>query len=143
MVTWTDEKLAIAPMPPEEHVMDLSMIFKAVVILVEDRELDYVLESWADFGVKVKHLPIPDFGTPSLDDLHEVIEWIKRQTEDGKAVLVHCYGGIGRSGMVAAAYLISNGFGADDAIKHVRARVSGAIETHEQENLLRAFMQRK
>jgi len=56
---------------------------------------------------------------------------------------VHCSGGIGRSGMVAAAYLISNGFNADDAMKHVRARVSGAIETREQENLLRLFMQRK
>ena len=142
MVTWIDKKLAIALMPSEEQIKDLSMIFRAVVILAEDWELDYVLESWDDFGVKVKHLPIPDFGTPSLDDLQEVIEWIKREIEDGKAVLVHCSGGIGRSGMVAAAYLLSNGFGADDAIKHVRACVSGAIETREQENLLRLFMQR-
>ena len=101
------------------------------------------LELWTEFGAKVKYLPIPDFGTPNLDDLQEVIEWIKREIEDGKAVLVHCSGGRGRSGMVAAVYLISKGFGADDAIKHVRARVSGAIETREQENLLRLFMQRK
>ncbi len=49
--------------------------------------------------MEVKHRSISDFGTPSLDDLHEVIEWIKREIEDGKAVLVHCLGGIGRSDM--------------------------------------------
>lgn len=55
MFSQIDEKLAIAPMPSEEQIKDLSSIFKAVVILVEDWELDYDPESWADFGVKVKH----------------------------------------------------------------------------------------
>lgn len=55
MFSQIDEKLAIAPMPSEEQIKDLSMIFRAVVILVEDWELDYDLESWDDFGVKVKH----------------------------------------------------------------------------------------
>ncbi len=128
-------------MPSEEQIKDLSMIFRAVMILVEDWELDYDLELWAEFCAKVKHLPIPDFGTPSLDELHEVVKWITSEIEDGKAVLVHCLGGMGRSGTVAAAYLISNGFGVDDAIKHVRARVSGAIVTREQEELLRIFRQ--
>ena len=70
----------------------------------------------------MKHMPIPDFGTPGLNDLHEVIEWINQEIEDGK-VLVHCLGGIGRSGMVATAYLISKGFSLNEAIKRVRARV--------------------
>lgn len=143
MVSWIAEKLAMAPMPSGDQIKDLSRTFKAVAILVEDWELDYDPKSWAEFDAKVKHLPIPDFGTPSLDELHDVVEWIKSEIEDGKAVLVHCLGGIGRSGMVAAAYLISNGFNADDAIKRVRAYVPGAIETREQENLLRLFMQRK
>ncbi len=40
MATWIDEKLAIAPMPSEEQIKDLSKTFRAVVILVEDGELD-------------------------------------------------------------------------------------------------------
>ncbi len=99
----------------------MSRTFKAVAILVENWEFDYAPELWAEFGAKVKHLPILDFGTPSLDELHDVVEWINSEIEDGKAVLVHCSGGIGRNGMVTAAYLISNGFNADDAMKHVRA----------------------
>jgi len=39
----------------------------------------------------------------------------------------------------AAAYLISKGFSVNKAIKHVRARVPGAIETCEQEELSRRF----
>jgi len=40
----------------------------------------------------------------------------------------------------AAAYLISKGFSVNEAIKHVRARVPGAIETCEQEELLKNFV---
>ena len=140
MTPWIDENLAIAPMPSEDQIPELAVTFKAVVILVEDWELDYDIQLWRKFGVKAKHLLIPDFGTPGLNDLHEVIEWINREIEDGK-VLVHCLGGIGRSGMVATAYLISKGFDVDEAIKRVRACVPGAIETYEQEELLRNFVQ--
>ena len=67
MPTWIDEKLAIAPMPSEDQIPELAKTFKAVVILVEDQELDYDIHQWEKFGVKVKHMPIPDFGTPGLN----------------------------------------------------------------------------
>jgi protein-tyrosine phosphatase len=139
MTLWIDEKLAVGPMPSEDLIEDLAKTFKAVVVLLEDWELDYDIQVWSKFGLQVKHLPIPDFGTPNLADLHGLIDWIKRETEDGGAVFVHCYAGIGRSGMVAAAYLLSKGYDVDTAIEHVRARVSGAIEVYEQEQLLRLF----
>ena len=40
----------------------------------------------------------------------------------------------------AAAYLISKGFSVNEAIKHVRARVPRAIETREQEEVLKNFV---
>lgn len=52
---------------------------------------------------------------------------------------MHCLGGKGRSGRVAAVYLISKGFGVDESIKHVKEHVPEAIETYEQEELLRHF----
>ena len=139
MTVWIDDKLAIAPMPSEDLMVELAETFKAVVVLVEDWELDYDLETWNKFDVRVKHLPIPDFGAPSLDELQGLINWIKKETEDENAVLVHCVAGIGRSGMVAAAYLISKGFDVDEAIQHVRARRNKAMATYEQEELVRAF----
>lgn len=139
MTVWIDDKLAVTPMPAEDDLEELARTINAVAVLVEDWELDYDLQTWARFGVHMKHLPIPDFGTPSVAELHELIAWIKEETEGGNAVLVHCVGGIGRSGMVAAAYLVANGFGVDDAITRVKARVRGALEIDAQKELVRAF----
>ena len=141
MTVWIDEKLAVTPMPADDIVEDLAQTFKAVAVLVEDWELDYDIQLWDTFGVKVNHLPIPDFGTPSVDNFRELITWIIRETENGNPVLVHCVGGIGRSGMVAAAYLISQGFSPDEAIKEIKARVKGALQIDEQEELVRSFGQ--
>ena len=139
MTSWMDENLAMAPMPSEDQIEVLAKTFKAVVILVEDWQLEYNPRVWSIFGTDVLHLPIPDFGTPSLDELCNAVEWINRAIATDKKILVHCIAGRGRSGTVAAAYLISTGFGVDEAIEHVRARVHGAIETYEQEELLRRF----
>ena len=139
MTVWIDDKLAVTSMPSEYELEAFAQIFKAVAVLVEEWELEYDLQSWNAYGVTVRHLPIPDFGTPCLDDLCELTEWIKRETGDGKAVLVHCVGGIGRSGLVAAAYLIANGCDVNDAIRHVQTCVHNALKIDEQVALVRQF----
>ena len=48
-----------------------------------------------------------------------------------KHVLIHCNGGKGRSGMIAA--LVLKAMKEKDTIKKVREKVIGAIETEEQE----------
>jgi protein-tyrosine phosphatase len=143
MTVWIDDKIAVTPMPAENELKDLAKTFKAVVVLVEEWELDYDLQTWRAFGVTVRHVPIPDFGTPSLDDLRELTEWIKKETGKGKPVLVHCFGGIGRSGLVAAAYLIANGCDVNEAILHVQSRVRSALRIDEQVALVRQFARLK
>ena len=139
MTSWIGNDLAMAPMPAEGQIADLAQTFKAVVALIEDWQFSYDPELWHTFGTDMLHLPIPDFGTPRLEELSEAVDWINREIAAGKKVLVHCLVGRGRSGTVAAAYLISKGFEADDAIQQVRRHVHGAIETREQEELLRRF----
>jgi protein-tyrosine phosphatase len=139
MTVWIDDNLAVTPMPAENELEALAQIFKAVVVLVEEWELGYDLQAWNTFGVTVRHQPIPDFGTPSLDDLRELTEWMKKETGDGNVVLVHCFGGIGRSGMVAAAYLIANGCDVNEAIQQVQSRVCNALKIDEQVALVRQF----
>jgi ADP-ribosyl-[dinitrogen reductase] hydrolase len=48
-------------------------------------------------------------------------------------VLLHCMGGLGRSGMVAARLLVELGEEPRTAIQRVRAARPGAIETAAQE----------
>jgi len=143
MTSWIDDDLAMAAMPAEGQIADLAQTFKAVVTLIEDWQFGYDPQLWHTFGTEMLNLPIPDFGTPRLEELSEAVDWINREIAAGKKVLVHCLVGRGRSGTVAAAYLISKGFDADDAIQQVRRHVHGAIETHEQEELLRRFDQDK
>jgi len=51
---------------------------------------------------------------------------------------VHCRGGLGRSGMIAARMLVELGTPADEAIARVRSARPGAVETSEQVAYVRA-----
>ena len=50
----------------------------------------------------------------------------------GERVLVHCKGGLGRTGLVAARLLVEFGVAPADAVARVRAARPGAIETERQ-----------
>jgi len=86
------------------------------------------------------HLPIVDVSIP---DARFEKEWsaageelcsILRRELD---VLVHCRGGLGRAGTIAARLLIELGMEPTKAIEHVRSVRPGAIETTDQENFVR------
>ena len=58
----------------------------------------------------------------------------------GKRVMIHCVGGLGRSGLLAASYLIRHGHKPADAIALVRqARGERAVETKIQEDFVMNF----
>lgn len=85
------------------------------------------------------HLPISDMCAPNGDfearwadespNLHRILSV-------GGRVLLHCWAGLGRTGMVAARILIERGVAPRDAIKRVRAARPGAIQTNQQEDYL-------
>ena len=59
--------------------------------------------------------------------------------EAGEKVFLHCRAGLGRSGTITAALLISGGMMPDDAIRAVRAVRPGAIETSGQVDWLQSL----
>jgi ADP-ribosyl-[dinitrogen reductase] hydrolase len=81
-------------------------------------------------------LPIRDVSVP--DDLFEELwaesGWRLRQilTEGGRVVL-HCRGGIGRTGTIAARLLVEFGISPAEAIRMIRRARPGTIETPAQE----------
>jgi atypical dual specificity phosphatase len=86
----------------------------------------------AQLGLTEVHLPVRDFTPPATGQISQGVEAIRRARDADHAVLVHCTGGKGRSGTLAACYLVSEGMTAAVAIEQVRACRPGAVETRRQ-----------
>ena len=90
-------------------------------------------------GMRWLHLPIPDKAAPGA--LFQTA-WqicgaaVHTCLATGGNVLIHCMGGIGRTGTVAAQILIERGMQRSTAIDCVRRVRQGAIETPAQEAYL-------
>lgn len=93
-----------------------------------------------DEGLETYHLPIVDQKACSPEDMAKALKWVDLQLQAGNNVVIHCVGGLGRSGMAAAAYLRTRGVMAEEAINSVRAaRSQRALETDVQEEFIRNF----
>ncbi|MFT4542722.1 MAG: protein-tyrosine phosphatase, partial [Planctomycetota bacterium] len=91
-------------------------------------------------GMLVHHLPIVDQKACNQAEMIEALGWVDEGLRNGEKVTIHCVGGIGRSGMAAAAYLRTRGAAADEAMESVRAaRSQRALETTIQEQFIRDF----
>jgi len=91
-------------------------------------------------GLTYRRLPVPDQGTPDVADATDLVRWCREGTERGEAVVVTCMGGLGRSGTVAACFLVAGGMSAEAAIAAVRtARGPRALETIAQEDFVIMF----
>ena len=119
-----------------------------VLTLIEEHEFSWL--GVPDLGQQVQarglrwhHLPIVDVRPP---DVRFETQWqrlgseLSREIQNGSRVLVHCRGGLGRAGSVAALLLIGLGIEPQDAIRRVRAVRPGAIETSEQERYVLAHV---
>ena len=80
-------------------------------------------------GVETKHVRIPvrDRSVPHERSLMtHILATIRDETAAGRAVYVHCWGGIGRTGTVAGCWLVESGMTGSEAIEriaHLRANI--------------------
>jgi len=119
-----------------------SIGISAIVSLVEPHEFSWGadVKTMKEMGFDVLWVPIQDMTAPTIRQLEKIVRWIDEKLKQGKKVIVHCYGGYGRSGTALAAYLIySRGLSADEAIRMVRRVRGGAIMTRDQELILFIF----
>lgn len=122
-----------------------------VVTLVENGELaelrlSGLAAAMTAQGLTQRHLPIRDYDVPgpkTLDLWRGLSPQVHSLLARGGRVLVHCRGGLGRSGTMAALMLVEQGVPVDRAITQIRAARPGAIETPAQEAWLAAQAQRK
>lgn len=92
-----------------------------------------------DAGIMVVHEPIPDFQAPSLEQLERCVDSIQKAHAQNMGVGVHCHAGVGRTGTILTAYLISQGKNLRDALREIRSTRPGSVETADQEDILVTF----
>ena len=113
----------------------------SVLTLIEDHEfrllkVEAIGHTVQQLGMDWIHLPIRDVDVP---DHRFEAGWLRAgpvlhaRLEAGERIAIHCRGGIGRTGLVAALILVERGWSREDAIRDVRAARPGAIETRAQE----------
>jgi ADP-ribosyl-[dinitrogen reductase] hydrolase len=118
----------------------------ALVTLMPDSELQslrvsphQIRDKASELGVDWYQLPIPDAGIPdqSFEDL-----WadaglrLRALLKAGHNIVIHCKGGLGRTGTVAARLLIEFGMDPKMAIQSVRKARPGAVENNLQEKYI-------
>jgi protein-tyrosine phosphatase len=101
---------------------------------------DLVMRATAH-GIAVRRFPIRDVDAPPASAMRRfltLIAAILDEVRAGKTVVIHCRGGLGRSGLVAAACLVALGHEPVDAIRRVRSARPGAVEAAVQERWVEA-----
>ncbi|XP_044264161.1 dual specificity protein phosphatase 23-like [Tribolium madens] len=85
-------------------------------------------------------IDVEEFEAPSLNDIIKFIEICEKCKNNDQAVGVHCRMGRGRTGVMAACYLVRfQDFAPEKAITSVRLQRAGSVETGEQERAVMRY----
>ena len=130
----------------EEDIKELKkQDINVIIPLITQDEMEHygvpdLINQYRKANFEVQSLAIKDQKAPSLDEVNKLITFINLKFSEGKKVLVHCVGGLGRSGLIAACVLKNHGLSSVEAIDCVRvSRSLRAIETTVQEKFVESY----
>lgn len=120
------------------------------VDLTEPGELKPYAEFLKEFPqAKHRRFPIVDQSVPKdFSIVSDILHAINDEMSEGGTAYVHCWGGIGRTGLVAACWLCQLGQPAESALDTVEAlyattpkvkRIPNSPENEEQRNFVRQW----
>lgn len=110
-----------------------------IITLITDNEfsrygVEDLMSEYTNAGLIVKRLPIADQGVCTIAEMDSLLDWTQHELKEGANIMVHCVGGLGRTGIVAASFLIQQGLSSQAAIDEVRKiRSKRCIESDVQE----------
>jgi hypothetical protein len=89
---------------------------------------DYLLAAEATArGRNFKYLRMAwrDLGVPDPQQMTQILDTIDAAIADGEVVYIHCWGGIGRTGVAAGCYLVRHGWQPGEALALIAKRRKG------------------
>ena len=137
-----DGELAAMPQPGRHRDLAVDVDFlrmEGVRTIVSLTETPPAADVLAAAEISQVHIPVRDFTAPTLEQMIEFVAVVNASVERGEPAGVHCTAGLGRSGTMAAAYLVKQGASAEEAIATVRRLRPGSIETEDQEAAVKRY----
>lgn len=113
-----------------------------------------IAEAARERGVDVEYdlFTIRDMDVCEPEHMNRMLDRIDEHVEAGRRVYVHCWGGIGRTGMVVGCWLVRHGASGDEALTEVtrgfesmsptkvaRHRGTGSPQTPQQRNVVKRW----
>lgn len=106
--------------------------------------VQWLLHEMTGAGLTVHHFPFPDGQPPTTGQLMKILEELKIILDNKKKPIIHCYGGLGRSCVVAACFLMAldSEMTPEKAIEKMKElRGPRAVQTVKQFNYINEFRQ--
>lgn len=139
---WIDEPFILGSSNPTDAELErlYSNGFRLLVCLLDEQEQSprYDPLRALRLGYARQSIPVRDFHAPTVGQLKRFVDLVRSVGVKSK-VIVHCEGGTGRTGTMAAAYWIAKGLRASQAIEKVRRVRPGAVEIDDQKAVLEEF----
>jgi atypical dual specificity phosphatase len=141
--TWIEKPLLAAlarPSSPDDFAWLRAQGVEVLLSLTEDRPR----RDWSDeAGLLIFHEPWEDMEPPTQDQIDRTVSVLTRAMDQGKGVAVHCGAGLGRTGVVLAAYFVAKGATAQNALARIRRLRPGSVETSEQAEAVEYYARRR
>ena len=146
MSTWWIEEpyLLGSHNPTNRELAQLRKVgFNVLISLLQESEQPprYDIVYAQALGYQRYNFPVRDFTPPTIEQLEQFIALFDQSAASEKMIL-HCEGGLGRTGTFAAAYWVAKGMTAEAAVHRIRQVQPHAVETAEQLEVVEKYAQR-
>ena len=106
------------------------------------------LDNYKSRGISYQRFPIPDVSIPASEmATKEILDTIDQHIANDRVVYLHCWGGVGRTGVIVGCWLARHGFAGEKALSHLRklwqqnpkSRFKRSPETPAQERYIKEW----
>jgi len=134
--TWIEKGKIAASWWPDSYGFGIYRQFK-IKVIINCSEFDYKNEVPNEFHYY--HINIPDYGTPTEEQIITFLQIAKKHHNRNEAIVVHCVAGCGRTGQLLVAWGSHFGYIPEkmDPVKWIRSHRKCSLETKEQMKLAR------